>query len=206
VPVVGGSGFDSNGRRTTLLIKEGFFWKDFPAIEQILRSHMEEYYDLSTFCRQSKAQQTFNNRLVLLVRERAAQCGWRFDPEAFDDKKLRDRVRCFFKTLIQNAKKRLLTVLRNPHKKRNREALGGSLLKHVEEARREMEERRKANNNAKSHGSSAPHTSSAGAGDIGTVVGPLLPAPSAHHSSASSHHAATVTSSDDSDSDSSDEH
>lgn len=48
----------------------------------------------------------------------------------FDDKRLRDRVRCFFKTLIQNAKKRLHTMLRNPNKRRNRDALRGLICSH----------------------------------------------------------------------------
>ena len=47
---------------------------------------------------------------------------WIIPPE-FNHKKLRDRIRCYYKTHVQNSKKRLGTLLKNPLKERNRDAL-----------------------------------------------------------------------------------
>jgi hypothetical protein len=84
----------------------------------VLKKHMARYYDLSTTKCQSAQQQAFNNDLVVLVRGVAKDRGWRFHP-TFTDKSLRDRIRCYYKTHIQNAKKRLRTMVRNPTKRAN---------------------------------------------------------------------------------------
>jgi hypothetical protein len=62
---------------------------------------MEQYYKLSTNKRQSKQQQAFNNALVENIRSTAIDSGYSFDNYfESDDKRLRDRIRCFFKVRI----------------------------------------------------------------------------------------------------------
>ena len=52
------------------------------------------------------------------MKDVAEEQQWAF-ADSFCDKTLRDRIRCYYKTHIQNAKKRLRTMVRNPTKRAN---------------------------------------------------------------------------------------
>lgn len=45
------------------------------------------------------------------------------EDDNFNHKKLRDRIRCYYKTHVQNSKKRLVTLLKDPARPKNRDVL-----------------------------------------------------------------------------------
>ncbi|GMH66403.1 hypothetical protein TrLO_g10109 [Triparma laevis f. longispina] len=98
------------------IIGEGFFWGNYPKLERVLRTRMEEYYEISIAKHHTREQQQFNNQLVESIKIQVEANGWGFDPKDFDDKKIRDRITNFFKMQIQIS---LKTVLKNQHKKTN---------------------------------------------------------------------------------------
>ena len=110
-----------------------------PMTTLVLKDHMAGYYELSTTACQSAEQQKFNNKLVDVIRAEANKQKWIFSA-CFNDKGLRDRIRCYYKTHIQNAKKRLRTMVRNPTKKANARHLCAH-LDLIEQAKIEEERR-----------------------------------------------------------------
>ena len=102
------------------VLPDKFIWSHYPPLEQVLKNYMEQYYEHSINACQSAEQQQFNQSLVDYVHEAATARDWHFDPKRYrGGKLLRDRIRCYYKTHIQNAKKRLATMLRNPTKRSN---------------------------------------------------------------------------------------
>jgi hypothetical protein len=89
-----------------------FQWNHFPALESILLTNMAEYYSLSSTKNQTTDQTLFNDELVAQIYRVIKKHNWIL-PDDMPTNRLRDRVRCYFKTLIQNAKKRLHTMLRD---------------------------------------------------------------------------------------------
>jgi hypothetical protein len=102
------------------VLSTGFIWAHYPPLENILKQHMEEYYTFSLLESRLKQQTAFNNSLVTIIRQAVTDLGWSLDSTVFfSDTILRDRIRCYYKTHIQNARKRLKTMLTNPTKKSN---------------------------------------------------------------------------------------
>lgn len=83
---------------------------------------MATYYDLSTTKYSSAQQRSYSKYLVALVREVADERGWKFH-DSLDDKVLLYRIQSYYGYHIQNAKKRLQKMLRNPSKPANAQHL-----------------------------------------------------------------------------------
>lgn len=123
------------------IITKGFLWNAFPPLVQIMRNHMEEYYEYSIEKCQSSLQQEFNNRLVQKIKDTSAEYGWAFDEEELPMKDIRDRIRNWYKSNISNATRRLKTMMKNPTRPMNAKALVAHLDMIVlhEETRKQLE-------------------------------------------------------------------
>ena len=55
-------------------------------------------------------QKVYNNKLTEQLLEIASEHGYIFDESEFDFVTVRDRIRCYFKSYVQSAKKRGITV------------------------------------------------------------------------------------------------
>lgn len=65
-------------------------------------------------------QKQYNNWLTERLLEVADQHSYAFDPEDFNFVAIRDRIRCYYKSYVQTARKRGLELPGNAHLKRNK--------------------------------------------------------------------------------------
>eukprot|EP00429_Kryptoperidinium_foliaceum_P063883 CAMPEP_0176050996 /NCGR_PEP_ID=MMETSP0120_2-20121206/25351_1 /TAXON_ID=160619 /ORGANISM="Kryptoperidinium foliaceum, Strain CCMP 1326" /LENGTH=351 /DNA_ID=CAMNT_0017384435 /DNA_START=134 /DNA_END=1189 /DNA_ORIENTATION=- len=89
--------------------RKKFSWKNYPELEAFLIANREEYLRHSAL-NYTTQQKAFNNKLTEQLLELAAEHGYVFDEAEFSFVTVRDRIRCYFKSYVQSAKKRGITV------------------------------------------------------------------------------------------------
>eukprot|EP00978_Attheya_sp_CCMP212_P007957 scaffold18507_cov49-Attheya_sp.AAC.4 len=80
------------------ILRKKFSWKNFPELEAFLIANREEYLRHSTL-NYTVQQKQYNNRLTERMIELAAEQGYSFDQEEFSFVTVRDRIRCYYKSL-----------------------------------------------------------------------------------------------------------
>lgn len=99
----------SGGRKQTIILKRKCAWRNCPELEQFLISNRDEYLKHSAMNYTSE-QKKFNNDLTERLLEEAKKHGYAFDLNDFNFVTIRDRIRCFYKSYVQNCKKRGIAV------------------------------------------------------------------------------------------------
>lgn len=74
-------------------------------MEQFLVVNRDEYLRHSAL-NYTVQQKQYNNRLTEQLLQLATEYGYRFDEEEFNFVTVRDRIRCYYKSYVQSAKKR----------------------------------------------------------------------------------------------------
>jgi|UPI000581A2A7 hypothetical protein len=87
------------------IFRKKFSWKNYPELEQFLIANREEYLRHSAL-NYTVQQKQYNNRLTSRLLELASENGYVFDEREFSFVTVRDRIRCYFKSYVQSAKKR----------------------------------------------------------------------------------------------------
>mmetsp|Transcript_7209 Transcript_7209/g.9363 ORF Transcript_7209/g.9363 Transcript_7209/m.9363 type:complete len:345 (+) Transcript_7209:130-1164(+) len=85
--------------------RKKFSWKCYPELEQFLVLNREEYLRHSAL-NYTIQQKQYNNRLTDQLLDLATKHGYLFDTQEFSFVTVRDRIRCYYKSYVQSAKKR----------------------------------------------------------------------------------------------------
>eukprot|EP00339_Tiarina_fusa_P026839 CAMPEP_0117015950 /NCGR_PEP_ID=MMETSP0472-20121206/12642_1 /TAXON_ID=693140 ORGANISM="Tiarina fusus, Strain LIS" /NCGR_SAMPLE_ID=MMETSP0472 /ASSEMBLY_ACC=CAM_ASM_000603 /LENGTH=337 /DNA_ID=CAMNT_0004719855 /DNA_START=77 /DNA_END=1090 /DNA_ORIENTATION=+ len=95
----------AKGKSMKKILRKKFSWKNYPELEAFLIANREEYLRHSAL-NYTVQQKQYNNRLTERLLELAAEHGYVFDEAEFSFVTVRDRIRCYFKSYVQSAKKR----------------------------------------------------------------------------------------------------
>lgn len=96
------------------ILRKKFSWKHYPELERFLIANRDEYLQHSNM-NYTAEQKQYNNWLTEQLLELAGQHNYVFDPEDFNFVAIRDRIRCYYKSYVQTARKRGLKL---PEKKK----------------------------------------------------------------------------------------
>jgi hypothetical protein len=88
-----------------VLLRRKFSWRNYPELEAYLLAHRAAYLAHSAL-NYTAAQKRFNNRLTEGLLALAARLNYVFDEGCFGFVAVRDRIRCYYKSYVQGAKKR----------------------------------------------------------------------------------------------------
>lgn len=96
-------GLSTTTGSTRATLRKKFSWKQFPELEEYLIANQDEYFEYSSRNYTSE-QRKYNNRLTRGLLDVAAEEGYVF--EEFTFSMVRDRIRCYYKSHSQSAKKK----------------------------------------------------------------------------------------------------
>lgn len=96
-----------------------FLCFSFVQLERFLIANRDDYLEHSSK-NYTAEQKQYNNWLTERLLEVADQHSYAFDPEDFNFVAIRDRIRCYYKSYVQTARKRGLELPGNAHLKRNK--------------------------------------------------------------------------------------
>jgi hypothetical protein len=91
------------------VLRKKFSWKHYPELERFLIANRDEYLKHSSM-NYTAEQKQYNNWLTERLLEVAGEHHYAFDPEDFNFVAIRDRIRCYYKSYVQTARKRGLTM------------------------------------------------------------------------------------------------
>jgi len=91
------------------VLRKKFSWKHYPELERFLIANRDEYLKHSNM-NYTAEQKAYNNWLTEQLLQVAAHNNYVFDPEDFNFVAIRDRIRCYYKSYVQTARKRGLKL------------------------------------------------------------------------------------------------
>lgn len=107
------------------ILRKKFSWKHYPELERFLIANRDEYLKHSNM-NYTAEQKQYNNWLTERLLEVASQHNYMFDPDEFNFVAIRDRIRCYYKSYVQTARKRGLKL---PEKKNSKSKVAVESMK-----------------------------------------------------------------------------